>query len=225
MEIKEFVYYLFKEGKQFVKHDPHSEFRPSIAAMSSLLTFACDFKDSKCMGERRPPMCCCSGCRDFNGHFGSRWPNELDKLEPYAKYFSKNTGFWRKGKGCALPRHMRSLTCAFHVCNTTKQEFDKRNDKDLKELRRVVGRYTSCDYQYGSRMGVYHKEVFETETALNKLVGQIMWNRMLHYDYFTDELLRITERNIDDRGWVHITLENGRKSSSNADSIPKGVKK
>lgn len=175
METKEFVYYLFKEGKQFIKHDPHSEFRPSIAILSSLLTFACDFNGNKCAGGRRPPMCCCSGCKDFNGHFGSRWPNNLETLEPYAKYFNKNTGFWRKDKGCALPRHMRSLTCAFHVCNITKAEFDKRNDKDLRDLWSAVSSYTGCDCRYGNRNGCYHKEIVEIEITLNRVINQLMW--------------------------------------------------
>ena len=57
--------------------------------------------------------CCCNDCLDRVGH--------LDLLTKPPEYFSRKfsckTGFWRKGKGCILPREHRSITCLTYHCN------------------------------------------------------------------------------------------------------------
>lgn len=212
MNIKDFVHHLLYEGCQLLNHPKHSGFRPSVAILSSLFDFACNFGGDKCAGKRIEE-CCCKSCAYSLGHFNRCWPNDLETLSTYAKEFDKDTGFWRKDKGCALPRHLRSLTCSFYVCMETREEFNKRNDEDLKELRSSVSRYASCDYQYGSRDGQYRKEVLRTETELDKIVEELMWNRKLHYDPFKKKLLRVVKTDIGKHDYVVQHLEDGREVS------------
>lgn len=210
MDIKDFVYHLLYEGCQLLNHPRHSEFRPSVAILSSLFDFACNFGGDKCAGKRIEE-CCCKSCAYSLGHLGKRWPNDLEILVIYAKGFDKDTGFWRKNTGCILPRHLRSLTCSFYVCMGTREEFTKRNDESLEELRFSVGRYTSCDYYYGSRGGQYHKEVLKTEVELDKIVEELMWNRQLYYDSFKGKLIRVVKTDVDKRDYIVQHLEDGRE--------------
>lgn len=67
------------------------------------------------LSKDEPPMCCCDQCFDRVGY--------LDVLtnQPtyFARLFNRKTGFWRKDKGCILPREHRSITCLTHHCNHT----------------------------------------------------------------------------------------------------------
>lgn len=208
MNTKDFVYYLVKHGRQLVKHNPHSEFRPGAAILSSLMEFPCNFKDGKCAGRKRSPRCCCINCASCVGHFGNTWPYSLDVLAKYASEFDRENGFWRRGKGCILPRHMRSLTCAYYICEDIRPAFNKSNDKDLQDLRLTVAEYTGCHYRYGGRNGTYHKEILKTETNLNKAVANIMLERKLYYDMFNHKLINVVKREKDEAtGWTTLHLE------------------
>jgi len=189
MNTKDFVYRLLDAGKQLVKNDPHPEFRPEVAVLSSLMDFPCDFKNGKCADKLRSPKCCCANCAYSMGHFGRTWPNDLFTLDKYAKMFTVKNGFWRPGKGCILHRHMRSLTCAFYVCYGISKKFDKRNDQTMGRLREVVGRYTACSYRFGGRSGAHHKEVVKTEKELTKAVAEIMLEKKLYFDLSNKELV------------------------------------
>jgi len=97
------------------------------AGLTGLVDFECDFENGVCkvyrrerMGRtttNRPIMCCCGGCRSTIGHH-KRLPNYMRKLKAIAYLFDEKTGFWRKDKGCILPREDRSITCLFYRCET-----------------------------------------------------------------------------------------------------------
>lgn len=217
---KDFVYRLLENNKQLVKSDPQPQFQPKIAVLSSLLDFPCNFrpsagpKSARCDGSRRSPKCCCKCCAERIGHFGEIWPSNLAKLGKYAKKFTKINGFWRAGKGCILPRHMRSLVCAFFMCGQIQKEFNERNDSDLIELRAAVAQYNSRDYLYGGRHGPYAKRIKEIEDDLNTVVEKVKRNRKLYYDPFKEKLISIVERKVTERHGnkqLDLTLEDGRK--------------
>jgi len=212
MNIRDFVYCLLTHGKQLVSHHPHTEFRPEVAVLSSLMDFPCDFDeqstfpDGKCAAKRHSPKCCCINCSFSVGHFGNKWPNDLYTLKRYAKRFTAKNGFWRPDKGCILPRHMRSLTCAFYLCYEIRDEFNKRNNKELCQLRVVVREYTDCSYRYGKREGTQHKEIKKSEEKLTETVNQIMIKEKLYFDTSKMKLVNVAKREERPDGWVTLHL-------------------
>lgn len=209
MGVKEFIYYLLNHGRQLVKHYPHSQFRPRIAILSSLFDFPCNLKDSKCAASKPGRRCCCMNCGGCIGHFEDHWPCDTNKLAYYAGKFTRANGFWRPGKGCILPRHRRSLTCAFYICSNIQKEFDKCNDDDILNLRWVVGSYTGSNYIYGSgRNGQYAKDIVKTETDLYKAVWDFMWKRNLYYSDRERKLIRVVKKKIKGR-FAERHFENG----------------
>lgn len=207
MDTKDFIYYLLERDRQLVKGYPHSQFRPDVAVLTGLFEFACDFKNGKCAGKRDTVKCCCSNCASSIGHFGDQWPNNTEALEQLAGYFNPETGFWRVGKGCILPRHRRSLTCAFYVCEKIRLEFDRQNDKEIQNLRLVAGEYTSCHYRNGSRDGQYKRDYILAENDLNLTADKFMWDRKLYYDPLGEVLRKVDHQEINDKGWVTRKIE------------------
>jgi len=60
-------------------------------------------------------MCCCSGCYDSMGYlrFVQNTPAALAVV---SSRFKPEVGFWRKNKGCSLPRKYRSAVCLGYRC-------------------------------------------------------------------------------------------------------------
>ena len=117
-----------------------------LANLTSKINYGCNFVDGKCK-EDRTEMCCCSSCYSSSGHFQERFltgdANEeaIEKeLLYYVKKHKEYVGFWRKGKGCVLPRERRSSTCLTYNCN-----FDNFSIKE-KLLTRVLSH--SRDFPY-----------------------------------------------------------------------------
>lgn len=69
--------------------------------------------------------CCCYQCLSHVGFFKKIIDTDIPY---YAKRFSVKTGFWREGKGCILPRKMRSIVCVTHHCNYNNKEFPGFNN-------------------------------------------------------------------------------------------------
>lgn len=96
-----------------------------VAAKTAKVDFGCDFKDDNCKYQRvngswsskpdRVEMCCCANCETKIGYLDAI---PVGTARKYLRYWSKKTGFWRKGKGCILPRKMRSPTCLLHICHS-----------------------------------------------------------------------------------------------------------
>ncbi len=91
------------------------------------INFTCFDEGKKCHGRlKKDPnhMCCCQGCHSSLGYFEDDLIFEKD-FETYNSLFvydekdwRNSTGFWRKGKGCALPRELRSKTCVTYCCES-----------------------------------------------------------------------------------------------------------
>ena len=87
---------------------------------------------------------CCRSCVENLGHFG--YDVLIYKPKKYLKYWSSITGFWRTGKGCILPREMRSQTCLKYHC---EEYFDENGEcsavhkriDDYYELIELVSGY------------------------------------------------------------------------------------
>lgn len=80
--------------------------------------------------SRRRKQCCCGGCATSVGYlrqitFGS--------VSEYARNFTEETGFWREGLGCVLPRRLRSATCLRHYCT----EFDPKTNQYIQLQPRI----------------------------------------------------------------------------------------
>ena len=73
--------------------------------------YACRYPHST---TERVEMACCVGCASALGYLDTIPPGSARR---YVRYWSKATGFWRKGKGCLLPRTMRSVTCLRYNCS------------------------------------------------------------------------------------------------------------
>jgi len=119
---------IYPKLKDFCRNFLHSTYvNPrhyiELAKLTSKINYRCYFENGKCK-EKREEMCCCSNCKNCLGHlhikFFDCYYKEKDIEEEllfYVKKYSKATGFWRKGKGCILPREKRSSTCLGYNCN------------------------------------------------------------------------------------------------------------
>jgi len=100
-----------------------------IKQATGAIRLDCDFQNNGCraarsvggldLGTKNIP-CCCGHCHREWGYLRAI---NMDELHfPYlADYWSVKTGFWRKGKGCILPRRLRSSTCVFYACYDTME--------------------------------------------------------------------------------------------------------
>lgn len=75
----------------------------------------CSRENNGRRGDSRTAMCCCESCRRTVGYL-NQIPKDVDTIKMYARNFNDRTGFWRKGKGCVLPREYRSRICVKYIC-------------------------------------------------------------------------------------------------------------
>ncbi|KKM94828.1 hypothetical protein LCGC14_1194540 [marine sediment metagenome] len=92
-----------------------------FAKLTSFIDYGCNFKRGKCRNNgddrlRSNGMGCCGGCDRHVGYLRSI-PVDWKHLIKMARLFNKKTGFWRKGKGCALPSELRSSICLDYTCS------------------------------------------------------------------------------------------------------------
>ena len=116
------------KGRNYIRPQHYRE----LAKLTAKLDYGCNFKDGNCKEQRSSEACCCTNCRGQFGFFHHRFfatynsENDIEKeLMYYVNKFSISTGFWRKGKGCILPRERRSQTCLTYHCkhsNFTRME-------------------------------------------------------------------------------------------------------
>jgi len=78
--------------------------------------------------------CCCYACKSSIGYI-RMMPKELIKY--YARYYNGKTGFWRKGKGCIIPHHRRSIICLTHHCNYEEKGY-KYFSKGFMEFKSLM---------------------------------------------------------------------------------------
>lgn len=95
-----------------------------LASLTSKISYGCEFRDDgtcvqlrnrKDQGAVTNEMCCCQWCVRDVGYFDFI-QNDPGVISMLAGHFKAKVGFWRKGKGCILPRKYRSATCLGHRC-------------------------------------------------------------------------------------------------------------
>jgi hypothetical protein len=92
--------------------------RSRIDKIEELIQFDCRFDScGNCKIYTNPRMTgknCCGGCSHFKGHF-NEWcdPDSVDFL---IRNYNFNTGYWREGFGCVIPRKWRSDICLKYNC-------------------------------------------------------------------------------------------------------------
>lgn len=96
-----------------------------LKTATQYLPFGCQFKsDGTCKTARKHvhkgwnewrknEMCCCKHCYKNSGYLDLIHENDIST---YNKSFINGVGFWRKNKGCLLPRELRSSTCLLYNC-------------------------------------------------------------------------------------------------------------
>ena len=94
-----------------------------FAKLTTFIDYGCNFKRGKCRnngngGIWSNGMGCCSSCERYFGYLRSI-PVDWECIVKIARLFNRKTGFWRKGKGCALPIELRSDICLGYICSTT----------------------------------------------------------------------------------------------------------
>ena len=120
------------------EYDERMEIIKSLKMISEDIEFPCEFNERGCQ-VHDTEVCCCQGCHETIGWFD--YIPEKD-FPLYAKKFSdKNkNGFWRKGKGCVLPRELRSTTCVSFLCGRYrfKDGTYTRLGKKIMSLEKVI---------------------------------------------------------------------------------------
>lgn len=119
----------------------------------------CGFKDGFCRhngswydsyvgpkSERE--KACCRYCGTRVGYLKKVNP---DHLETYARFYSKENGFWERGKGCLLPIPLRSHICIRYRCNSVPPPPDKGSVRLLNCLLYDINEFIESykEYYYG----------------------------------------------------------------------------
>jgi len=91
-----------------------------LARKTRHINYGCYFQpDGTCVRTRERKsnneMCCCSACYYSLGYL--RYiQNDPKVIKRIASLFKEDVGFWRKNKGCILPRKYRSAVCLGYRC-------------------------------------------------------------------------------------------------------------
>ena len=112
--------------------------RQAVALRTAKVDYQCNFRGGLCKIERCNGVfgerACCHNCARNFGYLGVI-PTGTAKI--YHALFDKTLGFWRRGKGCILPRELRSNTClGFHCGDKTVE--DRLIQIGLKEIKPCV---------------------------------------------------------------------------------------
>ena len=117
-----------------------------ILSSTENIDFECGFglNGGYCLGHKKAPTYCCASCGYNKGWLNQplRSFGKITKVfgtnktaEFFNEHFDNEIGFWRKDKGCILPRKYRSMTCIFCNCLRDLGEEGKQRHTELSELR------------------------------------------------------------------------------------------
>ena len=117
-----------------------------ILSSTENIDFGCELglNGEYCLGYKKAPTYCCANCG-----YNSGWLNQALKsfgkttkvfgTNKTAKFFNRHfdneIGFWRKDKGCILPRKYRSMTCIFCNCLRDLGEKGRQRHEELLSLK------------------------------------------------------------------------------------------
>jgi len=104
-----------------------------LAGQTENIDFDCGDGDNFCRYIHVRDGACCVDCVDTCGH----WQREgrtldEDSARKMAEYCDVREGFCRDGRGCILPRELRSPVCLYHICSDAKM-----TEKDKILLRKI----------------------------------------------------------------------------------------
>lgn len=103
-------------------------FFQKLAKRTEEVEYHCDIHENGCANTRAnghsdfSGKCCCNKCYDKIGYYDELSLEDAELLAPFYKE-SKKHGFWRPGKGCVIPRHLRSVTCITYTCSFIKVSY------------------------------------------------------------------------------------------------------
>ena len=114
--------------------------------ITAYFKYPCDFDKYGRCSVHRGSMCCCADCGINIGYLDKimligniKQISEI--IKKYARLYDIETGFWRKNKGCALPRNMRSVICLEFICPEENKRFRSMNNKDVVTFLKLLRRY------------------------------------------------------------------------------------
>jgi hypothetical protein len=122
----------------------------SLKGLFQNIDFECNIQPNGSCKNHSTNRCCCYDCKNNIGYIHIMFENQIPY---YAKKFNGKTGFWRKGKGCILPHHLRSITCLTHHCNykwdgyKSNKHFPKGMTiirETLKDIRKEIEGYCNA---------------------------------------------------------------------------------
>lgn len=124
-------------------------FRQEIAEMTKDIDYICGFDSGGlCKTMRKDNSinlkCCCINCHNTFGYLMAIPASEDGSIErEIINLFDETDGFWRKRKGCILPRKYRSLTCLSYMCMSWKlyKTLPQKDRLVLHILRRPTRHY------------------------------------------------------------------------------------
>ena len=127
----------------------------ALKALTSAIDFDCGFNDEgRCRQYRQTDSikCCCNNCYSANGHLEKVQLTDIPKI---AIHFRKKVGFWRPGKGCILPRELRSATCVTYLCRI----YDGKDSEQSKLAHRQAEAITKA-------MRIFNEKIRQRTTEL-----------------------------------------------------------
>ena len=117
-----------------------------LKALTGDIKFDCDFdcggfcKKTRRMhkeyGAPKEEKNCCAGCETSGGFFHHNNVVTQDQKDFLIANFNGETGFWRKKKGCIVPRKWRSKICTSYTCRDTIRGMENTDDHNLLETIR-----------------------------------------------------------------------------------------
>ena len=131
LTIIEFIDFI-KRFAMIVPSIPEDYLVEKIKRTSEVLNNKCEFKNNKCKMIRQLKTnkvdpysiynkgCCCGKCEDSGGYLKRITSNNV---ATYYESWKKGSGFLEEGKGCRLPRELRSKTCICYQCQNIQQGY------------------------------------------------------------------------------------------------------
>lgn len=121
----------------------------NLKLQTAFVKFGCDFDDNgHCYvtrkagfavfgGYNKPELKernCCSSCVSAVGYIDEWKPvYTAEEKETILKLFNAETGFWRQGRGCVLPRRLMSHICVCFSCHKDLKCKERKKLNDISE--------------------------------------------------------------------------------------------
>lgn len=125
----------------------------------------CSRENNGRRGSSRTVMCCCESCKRNVGYL-YQIPKNVGIIKMYAENFDDETGFWREGKGCVLPREHRSRVCIKWVCH--KEELLSDREKLIRDAVVDPRKYYLRHSSHTKHMGIAEFVDFELKKRVKK---------------------------------------------------------